>query len=168
MTESAARSRARSDRALRPMTSATTSSHSEDASMTAETIHTYSYECERPECIRAQRDELAARLTAETSNARGGVEYEYEVWQDGDVQAGGSAPDYASAKSEANHYAMMYIPDRPVEVRIYEKRLLSANKVEPKRRRYDPNGSLSEYGIFPECDAQPPADDEVVFIDGVG
>src|SRR5690606_1797333 len=32
--------------------------------MTAETIHTCSYECERPECIRAQRDELAARLTA--------------------------------------------------------------------------------------------------------
>lgn len=38
---------------------------------------------------------------------------------------------------------------------------------QPKRRRYDPSGSLSEYGVFPECDAQPPADDEVVFIDGV-
>ena len=43
--------------------------------MTAETskaggVHTCSYACERPECIRAQRDELAARLTAETSNAR--------------------------------------------------------------------------------------------------
>jgi hypothetical protein len=32
--------------------------------MTADTIHTCSYSCERPECIRAQRDELAARLTA--------------------------------------------------------------------------------------------------------
>jgi hypothetical protein len=41
--------------------------------MTDDTIHTCSYECERPECIRAQRDELAARLTAETSNARGEV-----------------------------------------------------------------------------------------------
>src|SRR5690606_39014631 len=39
--------------------------------MTAETIHTCSYSCERPECIRAQRDELAARVTAETSDARG-------------------------------------------------------------------------------------------------
>lgn len=39
--------------------------------MTTEAIHTCSYSCERPECIRAQRDELAARLTAETSNARG-------------------------------------------------------------------------------------------------
>lgn len=25
----------------------------------------------------------------------------------------------------------------------------------PKHRRYDPSGSLSEYGIFPECDARP-------------
>ena len=32
--------------------------------MTDDTIHTCSYECERPGCIRAQRDELAARLTA--------------------------------------------------------------------------------------------------------
>lgn len=32
--------------------------------MTADTIHTCSYSCERPECIRAQRDELAARLAA--------------------------------------------------------------------------------------------------------
>lgn len=30
--------------------------------MTTETIHTCSYSCERPGCIRAQRDELAARL----------------------------------------------------------------------------------------------------------
>ncbi len=32
--------------------------------MTTETIHTCSYECERPACIRAQRDELASRLAA--------------------------------------------------------------------------------------------------------
>ena len=42
--------------------------------MTDDTIHTCSYECERPECIRAQRDELAARLTAETS-APAGVDF---------------------------------------------------------------------------------------------
>ena len=35
--------------------------------MTAETIHTCSYECDRPECIRAQRDNLVARLTADLS-----------------------------------------------------------------------------------------------------
>lgn len=39
--------------------------------MTDDTTHTCSYECERPGCIRAQRDELVARLTAETGNARG-------------------------------------------------------------------------------------------------
>lgn len=50
------------------------------------------------------------------------VEYEYEVWQDGVLQAGGREADYASAKSEANHYAMMYAQDGPVEVIIYEKR----------------------------------------------
>ena len=35
--------------------------------MTAETTHTCSYSCERPGCIRAQRDYLAARLTAPQS-----------------------------------------------------------------------------------------------------
>src|SRR5690606_8935130 len=96
------------------------------SSMTADTIHTCSYSCERPGCIRAQRDELVARLTAETSNARGEAEYEYEVWRGDDLQAGGSTTDYASAQSEAGHYAMIYAPDGPVEVRIYEKRLLAA------------------------------------------
>lgn len=32
--------------------------------MTTETIHTCSYECERPGCIRAQRDELVAKVEA--------------------------------------------------------------------------------------------------------
>ena len=86
------------------------------------------------------------------------IEYEYEVWQGDALQAGGRENDYASAKSEANHYAMMYANDGPVVIIIYEKRLLSVDKVQPKRRRYDPYGSLSEYGSFPECDAQPPAD----------
>src|SRR5690606_10631430 len=97
VTASAARS-ASSGSPRRPMTSPTmTSPHSEDASM-----------------------------TAETSNARGEAEYEYEVWQGDALQAGGSTTDYASAQSEAGHYAMMYAPDGPVEVRIYEKRLLAA------------------------------------------
>src|SRR5690606_3007379 len=37
-------------------------SRSEDAIMTDDTIHTCSYECERPGCIRAQRDELVAKV----------------------------------------------------------------------------------------------------------
>jgi len=80
--------------------------------------------------------------------------YEYEVWQDGVLRAGGREADYASAKSEASHYAAMYTPDGPVEVRIYEKRLLSAEqRSQPKRRPYNASASLSEHGIFPECDA---------------
>ena len=78
------------------------------------------------ECAVREIERLAARLGAETSNARGDVEYEYEVWQHGACQAGGRGNDYASAQSEASHYAAMYTPDGPVEVRIYEKRLLSA------------------------------------------
>lgn len=82
--------------------------------------------------------------------------YEYEVWQDGVLQAGGRETDYASAQSEANHYATMYAQDGPVEVRIYEKRLLTTAQAKPKLRRYNASGSLSEYGVFPECDAQVP------------
>lgn len=102
------------------------------------------------ECAAAIED-----LVTEAEPLRAGVECEYEVWQDGCLQAGGKEADYDSAQSEAGHYAAMYTPDGPVEVRIYEKRLISANKVEAERRRYDPYGSLSEYGIFPECDAVP-------------
>jgi hypothetical protein len=49
-----------------------------------------------------------------------------------------------------------------------ELREALAAQAQPKRRPYNASGSLSEYGVFPECDAQQPADDEVVFIDGVG
>ena len=38
--------------------------------MTDDTIHTCSYSCERPECIRAQRDELVSRLEALTAAQR--------------------------------------------------------------------------------------------------
>ena len=92
---------------------------------------------------------------------REGAKYEYEVWQDGALRAGGRELDYASAQSEANHYATMYTQDGPVEVRIYEKRLLTYEKrlrtpaqAKPKLRRYNASGSLSEYGVFPESDAQ--------------
>lgn len=110
---------------------------------------------ERPEIIKIVREALAiAKQSASSENpATGEVEYEYEVWQDDALQAGGRENDYASAKSEANHYAMMYAQDGPVEVRIYEKRLLSAAKVQTKRHPYHASGSLSEYGVFPECDA---------------
>ncbi|HEY8355713.1 MAG TPA: hypothetical protein VIK69_11955 [Methylophilaceae bacterium] len=96
----------------------------------------------------------------EYGNVRGEVEYEYEVWQDNALQAGGRETDYASAQAEAEHYAMMYAQDGLVEVRIYEKRLLSVVQQTAeqsaiiKRRPYNASGSLSEYGVFPESDAQ--------------
>jgi hypothetical protein len=66
-----------------------------------------------------------AMLAAAPPPAAAEAEYEYEVWQGDALQAGGITTDYASAQSEAGHYAMMYAPDGPVEVRIYEKRLLA-------------------------------------------
>lgn len=62
------------------------------------------------------------------AQAQGGgeVEYEYEVWQDDSLQASGSTSDYATAKSEADHYALMYGQDAPVEVRMYVKRHITA------------------------------------------
>lgn len=38
--------------------------------MTTETIHTCSYSCERPGCIRAQRDELVAKVEALSTDLR--------------------------------------------------------------------------------------------------
>lgn len=34
------------------------------------TLHTCSYECDRPECIKAQRDELRAKMEANTAEIR--------------------------------------------------------------------------------------------------
>lgn len=38
-------------------------------------IHTCSYSCEMPECIKAQRNELVARLEAQMDQASGNAEY---------------------------------------------------------------------------------------------
>ena len=76
-------------------------------------------------------------MTAETSNARGEVEYEYEVWQGAVLQAGGRENDYDSAKSEANHYAMMYANDGPVEIIIYEQRRVAHARRSQQREGRD-------------------------------
>jgi len=80
-----------------------------------------------PDALRAVQEIVkqdSARLSAQAPTAGDAVEY--EVWQDGALQAGGREADYDAAKSEADHYARMYAQDGPVEVRIYQKRLLSA------------------------------------------
>lgn len=82
--------------------------------------------------------EYDAQQTTVDERSRGETKYEYEVWQGDVLQAGGSTTDYASAKSEANHYAMMYSPDGPVEVRIYEKRLVAAAS---RSQRIEENGN---------------------------
>ena len=56
-------------------------------------------------------------------------EYEYEVWQDDFMQAGGSTTSPEVALQEADHYAMMYGLDGPVEVRFYIKREVSRDEL---------------------------------------
>lgn len=57
----------------------------------------------------------------------GEVEYEFEVWQNGSLQASGSTSDYSTAKSEADHYAAMYGQEGgPVEVRLFMKRQITS------------------------------------------
>lgn len=48
-------------------------------------------------------------------------EYEFEVWQNDEMQAGGSGPAHVVG-SEAAHYAAIYSQDGPVEVRYYARR----------------------------------------------
>ncbi len=43
-------------------------------------------------------------------------EAEFEIWQDGMMVAGCSGPR-EWAKAEANHYALVYSQDGPVEIR---------------------------------------------------
>lgn len=82
-------------------------------------------------------DDLEAALSQQQSAAGDEVEYEYEVWQDGVLQAGGRENDYASAKSEANHYAMMYANDGPVEIIIYEQRRVAHARRSQQREGRD-------------------------------
>ena len=119
--------------------------------MTEETTHTCSYSCERPGCIRAQRDYLAARLTAPQSAPVG-------------VDFAAVASILRRAMRDGTHYgnrrdfilqqalALEALSQQPAAAG--EESSKGADVAKPKRRRYDPYGSLSEYGIFPECDAQ--------------
>ena len=52
--------------------------------------------------------------------------YEFEVWQDDELQASGDAPTLERMQAEANHYAMQYGQDGPVEVKQFVRYELSA------------------------------------------
>ena len=60
--------------------------------MTDDTIHTCSYSCERPGCIRAQRDELVAKVEA--------LWAEVENWKESFCQAASRAERLAEALEE--------------------------------------------------------------------
>lgn len=64
------------------------------------------------------------------------VEYQFEVWQDGEYQAGGSAMTAHECGAEAAHYAAMYGQDAPqfagpVEVRFYQRRQIKDTALQP-------------------------------------
>lgn len=79
-----------------------------------------------PVCDGTQKTTPPPASQSAPSDGGGEVEYEFEVWQDAAMQAGGSTSDFDTAKSEAEHYAMMYGQDGPVEVRYYRKERLAA------------------------------------------
>ena len=62
-----------------------------------------------------------------------GQEYEYEVWQGHAWQAGGSTETPEAAIAEADHYAMMYGQDGPVEVRFYVKQEVTRAELEARQ-----------------------------------
>jgi len=79
---------------------------------------------ESADLLRSVAEKRAARLEAHAGEAvaYAEAEYEFEVWQDDFVQAGGTAPTVEEVMTEAGHYAMMYGQDGPVRVRYYERR----------------------------------------------
>lgn len=57
------------------------------------------------------------------------TEYEFEVWQDGHHQAGGTTTDAGTALAEAEHYEMMYGGDGPVTLKFYQRRELTSDEM---------------------------------------
>ena len=57
-------------------------------------------------------------------------EYEFEVWQGGAWQAGGTAPSLSDALREARHYQMMYEQDAPVTLKFYARREIPIEQIE--------------------------------------
>jgi len=67
------------------------------------------------------------------------IEYEFEISQNGEWQAGGTTTDAETALKEAKHYELMYGQDGPVTVKFYEKRELSRDQM---RASLPPNALL--------------------------
>ncbi len=58
------------------------------------------------------------------------TEIEFEVWQNGSMEAGGTTSDAKAALREADHYAMMYGQDGPVEVKFFVRQSATREELE--------------------------------------
>ena len=69
-------------------------------------------------------------LAAEVEPPRAEVEFEYELWVDGVLMGGGREAGHVSAYAEAILYATTFVQEGPVEIRVYEKRLVITERYE--------------------------------------
>lgn len=58
------------------------------------------------------------------------MEYEFEILQNDEWQAGGTTADAAAALREARHFELMYGQDGPVTTRFYSKQELTREEME--------------------------------------
>lgn len=179
--------------------------------MTTETIHTCSYYCERPECVRRQRDELRDRMESVLASAPPSVhvapDFDYAgctLWRGSlritvvepkslerhvdpdqafcdmvqraldslaaawgartsDAQQQGGRAEQPPVEGEeimvnAGHDVFI-LPLQPSGLSSGPRFVVHVpgQPASPQRRPYNTSGSLSEYGILPECDAAPAA-----------
>lgn len=58
------------------------------------------------------------------------IEIEFEVWQNGTMEAGGVTSNAKEALQEADHYALVYGQDGPVEVKFFVRQSVTREELE--------------------------------------
>ncbi len=58
------------------------------------------------------------------------IEIEFEVWQNGTMEAGGTTTNAKAAFQEADHYALVYGQDGPVEVKFFVRQSVTREELE--------------------------------------
>lgn len=58
------------------------------------------------------------------------IEIEFEIWQDGEVVAAGITTNAKAAFQEADHYALVYGQDGPVEIKFFIRRSATREELE--------------------------------------
>lgn len=129
----------------------------------AERKYGYNDNWARPDWMDECRQKLAEHVAK--GDPRDVAAYAAFLWHHGESTAGAKQPDAVTGlvDKETRSVARQLLHWGGVPVHVTGTvttspgnwRLIDTAQAQPKRRRYDPNGSLSEYGIFPECDAQP-------------